>query len=265
MPISCPLEVLPLSNKEFDVLDRQVLAHAYACQNDLGRLYDESLYENDLTTRLSDAGLRVNAQIPILITHQDFLKRYRVDLMVNESALYDLKTVQAFTPDHEAQILNYVLLLGLSRGKLLNFRGPRVQGRLVATRLTAHDRARMVVDDSRWQSIQPECLNLKKLMLALLADWGGFLQTELYMEALLHLLGGELLVVKNVEIVRDGRFLGKQSIAQHAPNVGFRLTAFTDSLPFHEKHLHRFAKHTSLKGLQWINLNHNEISFITIR
>ncbi|MDB6031044.1 MAG: hypothetical protein JWM16_1382, partial [Verrucomicrobiales bacterium] len=105
----------------------------------------------------------------------------------------------------------------------------------------------------------------KKMMLTLLADWGGFLQTELYMEALLHLLGGELLVLKNVKIVRDGKLLGVQSIAQHAPHVGFRLTAFTDSLPFHEKHLHRFTKPTSLKGLQWINLNHNEISFITIR
>ena len=47
-PFHCPIPLRRLSRPEFDELSRQIMAHAFASQNELGRLCDEAVYQNDL-------------------------------------------------------------------------------------------------------------------------------------------------------------------------------------------------------------------------
>jgi hypothetical protein len=47
MPITCPLAIRPLEPDEFERIDYRVMGHAFACQNELGRLCEEGVYQRD--------------------------------------------------------------------------------------------------------------------------------------------------------------------------------------------------------------------------
>ena len=89
MPIHCPLSVRSLSAEEFELRDYRVMGHSYACQNELGRLCDEVVYEADLKARLLAEGFReVNTQVPVTVSHASFSKTYYLDLIADD-ALYE--------------------------------------------------------------------------------------------------------------------------------------------------------------------------------
>ncbi len=80
-----------LSADEFEKRDYRVMGHAYASQNELGRLCDECAYEADLKARLLADGFQsVQTQVPVTVSHRDFSKTYRLDLIADD-ALYDFK------------------------------------------------------------------------------------------------------------------------------------------------------------------------------
>jgi GxxExxY protein len=240
------------------------MRYAYESQNELGRLCDECAYEADLSASLLADGFRsVRTQVPVAVTHRDFAKSYFLDLVAND-ALYELKTSAALAGEHEAQLLNYILLLGLRRGKLLSFRPGRVQGQIVATSLTPDDRRHFQIVTQRWRELTTACATLRHTLCALVADWGAFLDLTLYQEALTHFLGGAAAVEQRVRLSRSGLALGAQRLLVHAPRVAFRLTAFTENQAIVESHLRRLLALTDLKAIQWINLNHATIEFATL-
>ncbi len=51
MPIISPQDLHPINQEEFAKLDYRVMRIAFECQNELGRLCEESIYQNDLVTR----------------------------------------------------------------------------------------------------------------------------------------------------------------------------------------------------------------------
>lgn len=262
MPIHCPVTVKCLGPDEFEMLDYRVMGHAYASQNELGRLCDECAYQADLKPRLLAEGFRsVQTEVPVTVTHRDFSKKYYLDLIADD-ALYELKADTDLVGEHEAQLLNYIFLLGLQRGKLLNFRPGKVQGRIVATSLTPDERRRFTTITQQWSDLTPPCATLRQTMCDLLQDWGAFL---LYQEALTHFLGGPGKVEQRVRLNRGGLELGTQRLHVHAPRVVFRLTAFTQGQKFVESHLRRLLALTDLKAIQWINLNHAKIEFTTLQ
>src|SRR5207247_7334257 len=133
------------------------MGHCSACQTDLGRLCYECVYEPDLTSRLLAEGFReVHTQVPVTVTHRDFSKAYYLDLIADD-ALYELKTNTALTGEDDAQLIHYMLLLGIQRGKLLDFRAPKVQGRIQATGLTQEARRQVHASSARWKELSPEC------------------------------------------------------------------------------------------------------------
>jgi hypothetical protein len=82
MPIQPALQLKPVSNDEFAVIDSAVMGCAYEVHNKFGRLFDERIYENDLAARLRAKGFEVHTQVPIMVTHIDFQKIYYLDLVV---------------------------------------------------------------------------------------------------------------------------------------------------------------------------------------
>jgi len=241
------------------------MGHAYASQNELGRLCDECAYQADLKARLFADGFRsVFTEAPITIAYRDFTKRYFLDLTVDD-ALYELKTDSTLVGEHETQLFNYMFLLGIQRAKLLNFRPLKVQGRIICTSLTQEQRRQFTVDASRWADLTPNCSSLHQIMLELLQDWGAFLDFALYQEALVYFLGGSMNVERQVELRREVVPLGRQRMLMHAPEIAFRITAYTEDQNHIESHLRRLLAVTNLKAVQWINLNHAKIEFTTIQ
>ena len=264
MPIHCPVKIASLSAEEFEQLDYRVMGHAYASQNELGRLCDECVYEADLKARLFADGFRsVQTQVPVTVTHRDFSKKYFLDLIADD-ALYELKTATSLAGEHETQLFNYLFLLGIQRGKLLNFRPPKVQGKIIATSLTPAARRCFNAITEQWSDLTPACGVLRQTMLDLLQDWGAFLSASLYQEALIHLLGGESNIERRIGLHRDGLDLGGQRMFLHSPGIAFRVTGFTEGQSHLESHLRRLLALTELKSIQWINLNHAQIEFTTL-
>lgn len=264
MSIHCPVQINPLEAAAFDALDYRVMGHAYTSQNELGRLCDECAYQADLKARLSSSGFRsVLTEVPVTVTHRDFAKRYYLDLVADD-ALYELKADVGFANEHEAQLLSYMFLLGIPRGKLLNFRPTKVQGKVLATKLTPELRSRFTTVREHWRELSAACASLRETLGELLRDWGAFLEVGLYQEALVHFSGGADKVEQWVQLRRAGLDLGRQRMLVHAPGMAFRLTAVTEDQQFVESHIRRLLALTNLKAIHWINLNHAQIEFRTI-
>jgi GxxExxY protein len=152
MPVTCPITPRLLSQEDFAQMDYRVMGCAFESQNELGRLCDEVIYQNDLAARLQAAGLDpVRREVPVTVTYRDFATTYRLDLVVADAAIYELKTEARLAADHEAQLLNYLYLFGVQHGKLLNFRPAQVESRFVNTTLTAQARRELELNTERWQ------------------------------------------------------------------------------------------------------------------
>ncbi len=246
-------------------MDYEIMSHAFASQNDLGRLCDEIIYQGDLATRLETAGFdSVRTKVPVTVTHRDFSKTYFLDLVVEDSVVYELKSVAQVLPEHEAQALNYLFLEGVNHGKLINLRPAQVQARFINTNLTHKTRRQCMVDLERWVETSESSGRLRTIMVELLEDWGAFLELPLYMEALTHFLGGEKSVLQMVPLSREGKVLGNQRFHLLDPATAFRLTAMTEDTAPYEQELRSLLRYSPLETIQWINLNHHRISFITL-
>ncbi len=83
----------------------------------------ESAYEECLYYELINAGLQVERQKPVPVVYKEIKLDcgYRIDLLVENSIVLELKTVEAFNPVHEAQILTYMKFANKRFGLLINF------------------------------------------------------------------------------------------------------------------------------------------------
>jgi GxxExxY protein len=93
----------------------------------------ESAYETCLLYELEKQGLSVSRQVMIPIRYEDLTidNGYRVDLLVGEQVLVELKAVEAILPVHRGQLLSYLRLGGFRLGYLLNFHVARMRDGVV--------------------------------------------------------------------------------------------------------------------------------------
>ncbi|QIA06306.1 GxxExxY protein [Draconibacterium halophilum] len=83
----------------------------------------ESAYENALAFELREMGFEVKQQVPMPFVYK-YVKQdvgYRIDLVVNNKILVEVKSVETLAPVHYAQTLTYLKLSGLKLGLLINF------------------------------------------------------------------------------------------------------------------------------------------------
>jgi len=83
----------------------------------------ESAYEECLAYELSKSGLQIERQIPVPVIFRDIKLQcgYRIDILVENTVLIELKSVDALAPIHEAQILTYLKFSNKKIGLLINF------------------------------------------------------------------------------------------------------------------------------------------------
>jgi GxxExxY protein len=83
----------------------------------------ESVYEKCLCFELEKKGLEVLHQIPITINYEGNLidSELKLDLLVENTIIVELKTVQELLPVHSAQLMSYMKLLKKPQGLLFNF------------------------------------------------------------------------------------------------------------------------------------------------
>jgi GxxExxY protein len=106
-----------------DAITEQIIGRAIEVHRVLGPGLLESAYEECLCYELRTGGLVHARQVPLPVIYKEVRLDcgYRMDLVVENEVVIEIKTVERLMPIHEAQLLTYLKLSGLKIGLLLNF------------------------------------------------------------------------------------------------------------------------------------------------
>lgn len=265
MPIKFDFPVRVLPQDEFHAIDRTVMRLAFDVQNELGRVYDEGIYQKELLFRCQREGFEVLLEPLVCVVHDDFEKRYFLDMLINRGAVYELKAIESLLGIHENQLINYLLLLAVHHGKLINFYPSSVEHRFISTQLTTSIRHDIQFDESGWVEAGAEDRLIRELVHALLTDWGAFLDAALYEEALLHFLGDSGSRAGALDVRVGGRVVGVQKMCLLRDDTALHVSSVKRHRCSYRKHLEKLFEHTRLIRIQWINFNQNKVEMITLK
>jgi GxxExxY protein len=109
--------------KELDDITGEIVDAALRVHKDLGPGLLESVYESVLAKSLVKRGLKVERQKPITFAFDGirFEEGFRVDLLVEDRVVVELKSVEKLVPVHGKQVLTHIHLMNLPIGLLINF------------------------------------------------------------------------------------------------------------------------------------------------
>jgi GxxExxY protein len=109
--------------REYDLLTRKVIGFAIEVHRQLGPGLLESAYEECLCFELRQDGVPFGRQVALPVVYKSVRLDcgYRLDIVVQNQVILELKTVERLLPIHEAQMLTYMKLSGIRTGLLLNF------------------------------------------------------------------------------------------------------------------------------------------------
>ena len=108
---------------EFDELSRKIIGAAIEVHKHLGPGLLETSYEECLAFELTQLGLSIKRQQPVPVVYKDVKLEcgYRLDILVENKIIIEIKSVDALAPIHEAQILTYLKFAQKETGLLINF------------------------------------------------------------------------------------------------------------------------------------------------
>ncbi len=121
-----PYKPLP---PRLNLVSKEIVDAAHAVHKALGPGLLESIYEACLEHELNSRGLVIERQVslPILYGGLKLEGGLRLDLVVEEAVVVEVKSVETILPVHKAQILTYLKLSGHRLGLLLNFNTTRIK------------------------------------------------------------------------------------------------------------------------------------------
>ena len=111
------------SRNKLDAITYKIIGLAIEVHKQLGPGLLESAYQECLYYEIVNAGLTVERQKVLPIIYKDIKldHGYRIDLLIENTIVIELKTVETFTDVHFAQILTYLKLGNYPLGLLINF------------------------------------------------------------------------------------------------------------------------------------------------
>ena len=106
-----------------NVLSKKIIDCAIEVHKQLGPGLLESAYQECLFYELKQIGLKVKKEIPMPIVYKEVKldHGYRIDLLVEDKVVIEIKTVEVLNDVHTAQVLTYLRLGSYKLGLLLNF------------------------------------------------------------------------------------------------------------------------------------------------
>ena len=258
MPVIAHVPLRRISQKEFGEVAFEVMNVVFEIHNELGRFFDEKIYKRELVHRFQGARL----ETPIDVVFRTFQKRYFLDALIGDGAVFEFKAVEALSGVHRAQLLNYLLLCELGHGKLINVRSDDVEHEFVNSRWRREDRIHPSINAERWKPALPGAKELYEYLTEFARDLGAGLEVPLYEEAVTHFLGGAEKVEAETAIEIGGRMICHQKVRLVAPGIAFKITAFDANLHRFETHARMLLAHLDLLSIAWININIKELTFV---
>jgi GxxExxY protein len=261
MPITPLHPVRRLTQDEFAELAYEVMRCVFEIHNEFGRFFDEKIYKRELASRFP----RVEIEFPITVTHRTFSTTYYLDALVADGGAFEFKAVEELAPRHRRQLYNYLLLLDLAHGKLVNLRLESVQHEFVNALLRPDERRVFEVCTDRWNGSIRGGEMIIDWVVSMLQDWGTGLELSLYEAAITHFLGGQERVLRDVAVQGSRQGLGHQTMRLVASGVAFKLTAFDPEFGSFEEHTRRLLAHADLRAILWINIGSHKVTFVTVQ
>ena len=107
-------------------ISQEIIGAAINVHKEIGPGMLESVYEVCLLQEMEDRGLRVAHQVDVPLYYKGKLtnKCFRIDILVNDEVIVELKAVEEMNPIYEAQLLTYLKLTNKHLGLLINFNVP---------------------------------------------------------------------------------------------------------------------------------------------
>jgi GxxExxY protein len=114
----------------YEDLTSNILAACFEVSNELGAGFLESVYEKALLIALREKGLQASSQVPIQVSFRGHnVGQFYADILVENTIVVELKAASALTPEHKAQLINYLKATGIEVGLLVNFGQPKLEYR----------------------------------------------------------------------------------------------------------------------------------------
>lgn len=120
-------------------LCHKVIGCAIEVHRELGPGLLESIYEKCLIHELSQAGFEIQSQLAVPVTYKEirFDCDLRLDILVNDLIIIELKAVESILPIFQAQLMTYLRLLHKPKGLLINFNSENISESLLS--IVTHD------------------------------------------------------------------------------------------------------------------------------
>ena len=108
---------------EFENISYEIIGLAIEVHKHLGPGLLESAYEECLIYELKQKGFKVERQKPVPVVYKEIKLEcgYRIDILVEDKVIIEIKSVEALAPVHEAQVLTYMKFAKIKLGLLINF------------------------------------------------------------------------------------------------------------------------------------------------
>ena len=244
MPVYCPSDIPRLTSQQFGSLDYRVMPAVFAIHNEIGCHWDERVYHEGMHEKLLSIFPSALSEVPLTVTSGNYSKTYRLDLVVDELGIYELKTVDSINKAHIGQVLNYLRPLNATRAKIINFRNHVVESTFVNCSDTLVQRRIFEVDRSRYRG--PSALN--DTLIEMLRDLGTRLSNSLYTACL----------VSNVGRTEAKKVWADRNVFQTFNLVdndeAFVVTSMETGTSDYRTHLARMCQTARLKQFHWINV-----------
>lgn len=110
---------------DLETVAADVIDQAFQLHRDLGPGLLETVYETILTAKLGQMGYTAARQVPVDIEYAElrFVAAFRIDLLVDERLIVEIKSVERLNGAHAKQLLTYLRLTKRPLGLLINFGG----------------------------------------------------------------------------------------------------------------------------------------------
>jgi GxxExxY protein len=113
-------------------LSYEIMGAVFEVHKELGPGFLESVYKKALVLELTNRGMKADVEKVFGLTYKGKkVGTHRLDLLVEDKIVVELKTVERFAPHHTAQLLSYLRASGHRLGILVNFSKAKVESRRV--------------------------------------------------------------------------------------------------------------------------------------
>lgn len=122
-----------ITKKLVNSIAYQVVGCAIEVHRNLGPGLLESVYQLCMIDELKEQGLNVQSQVylPVIYKGKDIGGTLKIDLLVNDLVVVELKAVDIMIPVYKAQLLSYLKLAGKPKGLLINFHCENIVDQMV--------------------------------------------------------------------------------------------------------------------------------------